>query len=123
MAVAGAVGGEAIPREVEPPYLTADAVARITRCVFRRPAEADADLLFVFGPNDPPELRQWRGHRAIGVVYRPAHEQYGNYVPTVLGRRYDAFLFLDHTTAVRPLFRPTEAELPEEAPETYPTGV
>jgi len=26
-------------------------------------------------------------------------------------------------TAVRPLFRPTEAELPEEAPETYPTGV
>ena len=51
------------------------------------------------------------------------YEQYGNYVPTVLPRRYDAFLYVDQTTAVRPLFRPTAAELPEEAPETYPTGV
>jgi erythromycin esterase-like protein len=84
---------------------------------------AARDMLFVFGPDDPPELAQWRGHRAIGVVYRPRHEQYGNYVPTELSRRYDAFLFIDHTSAVRPLFGPTEAELPEEAPETYPTGV
>jgi hypothetical protein len=44
-------------------------------------------------------------------------------VPTVLPRRYDAFLYLDQTTAVRPLFHPTDAELPEEAPETYPSGV
>jgi erythromycin esterase-like protein len=84
---------------------------------------APRDMLFVFGPDDPPELAEWRGHRAIGVVYRPRHEQYGNYVPTVLSRRYDAFLYIDHSSAVRPLFGPTEAELPEEAPETYPTGV
>ena len=49
MGAAGTVGGEAIPREVDPPPLTADAVARIARCVFRPPATADAELLFVFG--------------------------------------------------------------------------
>jgi erythromycin esterase-like protein len=81
------------------------------------------DQLYVFGPNAIQEAFAWRGHRAIGVVYRSAHEQYGNYVPSVLPLRDDAFLFLDHSTAVRPLFSPTEAELPEEAPETYPTGV
>jgi erythromycin esterase len=81
------------------------------------------DSLFVF-PTDPSvEMSDWRGHRAIGVVYRPQYEQYGNYVPTILPRRYDAFVYVDQTTGVRPLFRPTEAELPEEAPETYPTGV
>jgi len=55
-------------------------------------------------------------------VYRPQFEQYGNYVPTVLPRRYDAFLFIDETTALRPLF-PAGTEMPEEEPETYPTGV
>jgi erythromycin esterase-like protein len=84
---------------------------------------AKRDMLFVFPPDPSAELSEWRGHRAIGVVYRPEHEQYGNYVPTVLPKRYDAFLYIDQSTALRPLFRPTDAELPEEAPETYPTGV
>lgn len=43
-----------------------------------------------------------RGHRAIGVVYDPGGET-GNYVTTVLPERYDAFLFIDRTTALRPL--------------------
>lgn len=81
------------------------------------------DMMFIFGPDDPHEMFDWRGHRAIGVVYRPERERYGNYVPTVLPRRYDAFLYLDRTRAVRPLFGPRQAELPEEAPETYPTGL
>jgi erythromycin esterase-like protein len=42
-------------------------------------------------------------HRAIGVVYRPERERWGNYVPTVLGQRYDAFLHLEETTPLRPL--------------------
>jgi erythromycin esterase-like protein len=42
-------------------------------------------------------------HRAIGVVYRPERERWGNYVPTVLGERYDAFLYLEETSALRPL--------------------
>lgn len=84
---------------------------------------AAKDALFVFPSEVSAEFADWRGHRAIGVVYRPQHERYGNYVPTVLPRRYDAFLYVDQSTGVRPLFRPTDAELPEEAPETYPMGV
>ena len=41
-----------------------------------------------------------RGHRAIGVVYHPEYEHLGNYVPTVLSRRYDALLFIDETHAL-----------------------
>jgi len=84
---------------------------------------AAADQLFLFQDRASSEMRDWRGHRAIGVVYRPSREQFGNFVPTVLPRRYDAFLFIDRSTGVRPLFGPRDAELPEEAPETYPTGV
>ena len=83
----------------------------------------DRDALMIFPAAVSDEMSEWRGHRAIGVVYRPQHERYGNYVPTVLPRRYDAFLYIDESTAVRPMFRPTDAELPEEAPESYPTGV
>jgi erythromycin esterase-like protein len=61
-----------------------------------------------------------RGHRAIGVVYNPGRE-YGNYVPTVLPRRYDAFLYLDETQALHPL--PISPEETGKPPETYPWGV
>jgi erythromycin esterase-like protein len=59
-------------------------------------------------------------HRAIGVVYHPEVEAWGNYVPTTLGQRYDAFCWLDQTRALQPL--PTGAVSPVE-PETYPFGV
>ncbi|HEV7349933.1 erythromycin esterase family protein [Telluribacter sp.] len=59
------------------------------------------------------------GHRAIGVVYNPAIEQRGNYVPSVLPKRYDAFLFIDQTRALRPILPPTSATQP---PDTYPSG-
>jgi erythromycin esterase len=49
------------------------------------------DKLLVFGSAHGEDgLYSPRGHRAIGVVYDPAYERYGNYVPTVLPRRYDA---------------------------------
>jgi erythromycin esterase-like protein len=60
-----------------------------------------------------------RGHRAIGVVYHPAREA-GNYVPSVLPDRYDAFLYLDETQALHPLH--VEPAL-NEPPDTYPWGV
>jgi erythromycin esterase len=54
------------------------------------------------------------------VVYDTAHERYGNFVPTVLPRRYDAFLYLDETRALHPLhMRPRENG---EPPETIPSG-
>ncbi len=62
-----------------------------------------------------------RGHRAIGVVYHPSYDHLGNYVPTVLPRRYDAFLYIDETHALHPLHMEVVEE--KEAPETYPTGV
>ncbi|WP_102347688.1 erythromycin esterase family protein [Bacillus sp. Marseille-P3661] len=39
-------------------------------------------------------------HRAIGVVYNPAYEHYGNYVPSRLSERYDAFIHIDETKAL-----------------------
>lgn len=42
------------------------------------------------------------GHRAIGVTYNPGAEL-GNYVPSVLPERYDAFIFIDQTEALHPL--------------------
>jgi erythromycin esterase len=43
------------------------------------------------------------GHRAIGVVYQPERERFGNYVHSVVPRRYDAFVHLDETRALRPV--------------------
>jgi erythromycin esterase-like protein len=55
---------------------------------------------------DDPEMMKIRGNRAIGVVYNPGREQ-GNYVPTRLPDRYDAFLFIDKTQALKPLNVPS----------------
>ena len=60
-------------------------------------------------------------HRAIGVVYDPAHEQFGNYVPTLVARRYDAFLYVDESKALTPLHVPVKVD--GELPETFPSGV
>src|SRR5579871_3448297 len=62
-----------------------------------------ANGLMIF-PDDAGEaMNAWRGHRAIGVVYHPDYERFGNYVPTVLPKRYDAFLFIDESQALHPL--------------------
>jgi hypothetical protein len=41
--------------------------------------------------------------------------------PTLLPRRYDAFLYIDQTRALRPLH--VLPHLEGEVPETYPSGV
>jgi erythromycin esterase len=74
--------------------------------------------LFVFPGDAPGWLRRRLGHRAIGVVYRPEFERPGQYVPTVLGDRYDAFFYFDRTTALRPI-EPEEPQVEAEQ-ETYP---
>jgi erythromycin esterase len=60
-------------------------------------------------------------HRAIGVVYDPGRERWGNYVPTIVPRRYDAFIHVEHSRALRPLHMP--AHVDHEVPETYPSGM
>jgi erythromycin esterase len=84
---------------------------------------AAGDRLWLFNPTLPigSPLLEPRGHRAIGVVYRPTHEALGNYVPTVLPHRYDALLYIDESHALRPLHVPASFE--HEVPETYPTGI
>lgn len=81
----------------------------------------EGDRLMIFAGDPGPELMDPRGHRAIGVVYNPGYERRGNYVPTVLRRRYDALLHVDETAALHPI--QMEATDRTEVPETFPSGV
>lgn len=67
-----------------------------------------------------PQLKQSIPHRAVGVVYSPDRERFGNYVPTVIPRRYDGFVFFDESRALHPI----DIEIEEDKlPETYPFGL
>ncbi|AZH25631.1 erythromycin esterase family protein [Haloplanus aerogenes] len=85
--------------------------------VFEQAGGGDCFLVTGELPDDSPLTRP-RGHRAIGVVYHPAHEA-GNYVPTVLPERYDAFMYFDETSALHPL--DVHADV-EAIPDLYPWG-
>jgi erythromycin esterase-like protein len=74
-------------------------------------------MLFSSELQNQESLKKAIGHRAIGVQYDPAREN-GNYVPSLIPSRYDAFIFLDRTKALRPLG--TTAK--NEPPDTYPSG-
>ena len=65
-------------------------------------------------------LKHRIGHRAIGVVYNPKLERFGNYVPSAIPQRYDAFVFIDQTKALRPLPTPVKGN---EPPDLYPSGM
>lgn len=83
--------------------------------------QSPENKLLIFNDNSPLKeiFRQKLGHRAVGVVYDPNYER-GNYVPSVLSDRYDAFLFLDKTKALHPLhIRPHG----DRTPDTYPFGI
>jgi erythromycin esterase len=85
---------------------------------------AAGDALLVFdGTHDAgvPGFDEPLDHRAIGVVYDPERERWGNYVPTIVPRRYDAFVYIDETRAVDPLHMPVRVD--GEPVETYPTGM
>lgn len=78
------------------------------------------DKLLLLPPTrDLEDLLKVRGHLAIGVVYNPEYESLGNYVPTVLPKRYDAFLYIEKRAPLHPLHIQPEAV---DLPETYPWG-
>jgi erythromycin esterase-like protein len=58
-------------------------------------------------------------HRAIGVVYHPDASQFGYYVPTIMPKRYDAFIYIDKTNALNPI--PIKIKT-DEPPDLYPWG-
>jgi erythromycin esterase len=75
------------------------------------PAESWEGIFHAAGAHDQivmlrqhhDKLKEVRGHRAIGVVYNPQYEHLGNYVPTSLSKRYDAFIFVNNSNALHPL--------------------
>jgi erythromycin esterase-like protein len=95
--IAGEKWGAQMARMPVPPARPGSLEARLHDAV-------GEDALFVWQPGARAELLRSRlDHRAIGVVYRPEREKWGNYVPTVLGERYDAFLYLEETAPLQPL--------------------
>ena len=85
--------------------------------LLRRAVGEPSVLVF---PDDraTPWLSERRGHRAIGVVYRPAGDAYGNWVPTVMGGRYDVLISCERTEALHPLHGDVAARAGEL--ETFP---
>ena len=57
--------------------------------------------------------------RAIGVIYRPETELQSHYFETVLSDQFDAWVWLEETTAVTPLRAGHSAGMPD----TYPFGL
>ena len=58
------------------------------------------------------------------MVYNPQYERHGNYVPTILAKRYDTFVYIDETHALHSLHMPeVKEEQDKKLPETFPTGV
>lgn len=65
-------------------------------------AGADNKYL-IFTDKNQALFREIIGHRAIGVTYHPEFELHGNYVPSRISERYDAFIYLDASKALAPL--------------------
>ncbi|MFS0880132.1 erythromycin esterase family protein [Metabacillus niabensis] len=61
------------------------------------------DKLLFFNQKNRELFSETIGHRAIGVVYNPNYEHLGNYVPSSMSNRYDAFIYLHQTNALTPL--------------------
>lgn len=66
-------------------------------------ALGEGDRLWMFHGDSTVVPRIQLPHRAIGVLYHPEHDHQGNFVPSRLDQRYDAFIFLPQTTPLRPL--------------------
>ncbi|MEX0721971.1 MAG: erythromycin esterase family protein [Balneolaceae bacterium] len=79
--------------------------------------DKENQILFLNRINNFEPLKKEIDHRAIGVVYHPDRESFGNYVPSILPDRYDTFQFLKLTTALHPLHITPESK---ELPQTYP---
>jgi len=91
--------------------------------LFKQADESIENKMLIFSMCNSQEQKLFeevRGHRAIGVVYDPRSDRFGHWVPTMLGKRYDAFIYLDNTSALNPL--PDEPDLSLQPPMTYPWG-
>lgn len=112
--IAGRMWGGRMQEMEVPPAITNSVEA------FLHDDSAENKLLIFNEKSDIKEqYKDWLKHRAIGVGYHPSGER-GNYVPTKLSSRYDAFLYLDKTKALHPLgLKPSG----HKTPETFPFGI
>lgn len=62
-----------------------------------------------------------RLERAIGVIYRPETERASHYFGARLSEQFDAIIHVDDTNAVDALEE--VQRVPEDVPETFPTGI
>lgn len=65
-------------------------------------------------------LARPRLERAIGVIYRPATERQSHYFQAILSEQFDALLWFEQTTAVKPI-GPQQID-EQSVPDTYPFG-
>lgn len=87
---------------------------------FHHASKGQNKLLLLHQLKNETGFSSYIGHRAIGVVYNPEYERFGNYVPSILPKRYDAFIYLDETNALHPIhIKPDE----KQTPDTYPFGI
>jgi erythromycin esterase len=77
-------------------------------------------LVFLDQWKEDPTFENHIGHRAIGVVYNPEYEQFGNYVPSIMPMRYDAFIYIDKTNPLYPLHIIPNGLM---VPDTFPWGL
>ena len=113
--IAGAQWGAPMKRMALPPARDGSWEALLHEAV-----GTDA-LLLTSELSGVPEAERAIAHRAVGVVYDPDKERWGNYVPTVLPQRYDALLYFDESRALAPLHMPTDGS--NGVPDTYPSGM
>lgn len=113
--VIAAVGWSAPIEKMQVPEARVGSVEEILH------TESAEDKLLIF---DVTKCRDWESkilpHRAIGVVYNPDYEKFGNYVPSQMDSRYDAFIYIDRTHALHPLHvQPDGHKIPETFPFDY----
>ena len=68
------------------------------------------------------QLMEPRLERFIGVVYRPETELWSHYSKAILPKQFDAYIWFDETTALKPL-RTKEIHHAVATDETYPFGL
>ncbi|EGQ24180.1 erythromycin esterase, partial [Sporosarcina newyorkensis 2681] len=94
--IAGSSWGESYERMTVPP-------AKFNTWEGQLHAAGAEDKLLIFNDQNRQQFDEWIGHRAIGVVYNPEFEAYGNFVPSRISQRYDAFIYIDQSSALAPL--------------------
>ncbi len=70
--------------------------------ILHQQSAIDKFILFDETRNDTAFQHKWIYQRAVGVVYH-SRERSGTYSLSLMSRRYDAYIFIDHSTALHPI--------------------